>query len=178
MTEDLYTPNDKKRVREILTKEQNNLCAITGLPMEKGQQILEHAHDSDMFVRGVASRQANSALGVLERAWVRYLRWWYNGDLPTFLRQCADYLERKPDKRWRHDAWIKRLCTDFASLNEASKKSILGTLEQEQGGNSTQRKALFKKAVLSRKYTFDYLKDLINQESKQLVANAKEKEKA
>ena len=161
MTEDLYNASDKKRVRELLTVEQSNLCAITGLPIETKQHILEHSHDDQMFIRGVTSRQANSALGVIEKMWVRYMKWWYNGTLSNFLRQCADYLEKEHDSRWRHDMWIRKINTEFNKLKEAHKDVVLVALGQTKGKNGAERKKLFQKAVLTREYSYDTIRALI-----------------
>lgn len=167
MTEHLYNPSDVQKVRGKLLKEQGNCDKMTGLEIPDGKACLDHNHQTQ-FVRGVLHRQSNAALGKLEGIYTRYLSTWYPWTLSEFLRQAALYIELKDDKRYIHPGFIKRLCTDFASLNEASKKAILVTLGQEQGSNSTQRKALFKKAILSRKYTFDYLKDLINKEKEKV----------
>lgn len=163
MTEDLYNVKDTKRVRELLTLEQNNLCAITGLPIEDKQHILEHVHDNEMFVRGVASRQANSALGVIEKMWIRYLRWWYPHDLPTFLDQCSKYLRRKQDKRYRHPSFLKRLAIDFNKLSSKQQDQVLITLGSQAGKNSKERKELFSKIVLDRTLGYVIIKDVINQ---------------
>ena len=162
MTKDLYTIADKKEVREFLTKEQNNLCAITNLPIDTKQHILEHAHDENMYVRGVTSRQANSALGVIERVWLRYLKWWYNGTLSEFLRQCADYLERPHDIRWRHDMWIKKVKTEFNKLKESQKDAVLLALGQIAGKNGVERKKLFQRMLLTRNHSYDTIRTTIN----------------
>lgn len=162
MTIDLYNSKDKQVVRELLTKEQNNLCAITGLPIEPKQHILEHAHDDQMLIRGVTSRQANSALGVIERAWTRYLKWWYNGTLSDFLRQCANYLEKPHDTRWRHDMWIKKVNTAFNKLNESTKDKVLNALGCDKCKNATERKKAFQSAILTKQFSYDTLCDFIN----------------
>ena len=162
MTEDLYNTKDKKRVRELLTLAQSNLCAITGLPIEAKQHILEHAHDDEMFVRGVTSRQANSALGVIEKMWTRYMKWWYSGTISTFLRQCADYLEKEHDSRWRHDMWVKKINTQFNKLKESQKDTVLITLGKTKGSNATERKKLFQTCILTKQFSYDTLRDLIN----------------
>lgn len=46
------TQKDKTLARELLLKEQMNKCALAGLPLDKSQSVLDHAHDDDMFVRG------------------------------------------------------------------------------------------------------------------------------
>jgi len=160
MTEDLYTIKDVKRVRDLLTKEQENRCAITGLEIPPKQHVLDHVHDSNQYVRGVAHRQANAALGKIENLHVRYLSYWYPGKLSDFLRQCAAYLEQDTDTRFRHPGHIKKICSIFNTLTEKQKEAILQAL-QETGSNSKQRKEVFKKLVLSRKYSYEHLKELI-----------------
>lgn len=162
MTIDLYNSKDKQVVRELLTKEQNNLCAITGLPIEPKQHILEHAHDDQMLIRGVTSRQANSALGVIERVWTRYLKWWYSGTLSDFLRQCANYLEKPHDTRWRHDMWIKKANTAFNKLNESNKDKVLVALGCDKCKNGAERKKAFQTAILTKQFGYDILLNFIN----------------
>ena len=166
MTRELYNPKDKAEVRDLLLEEQDYKCAITGLPLDKKEAVLEHRHDDEMFVRGVASRAANSALGVLENAFKRYLQWWYNGSLSDFLRQCASYLEQPIDRRFRHDHWLKKAQTMFNTLSEGDKKAVLEALGKSQGGNSAERKKLFKSALMTRKFTYEQVKQMINERKK------------
>ena len=140
-----------------MTEEQENYCAITGLPIPPKQHCLDHNHDETQFVRGVAHRQANAALGKVENIYTRYLSYWYPGKLSDFLRQCAAYLEKDPDPRYRHNGWIKKVQTLFNSLSEGQKASVLKELGL-QGVNSKERKELFKKAVLSREYSYETLR--------------------
>lgn len=165
-TIDLYSTKDIKECRDYLLTEQQGLCAITGLPIEKGQAILEHAHDSEMFVRGVASRQANSALGVIERVWIRYLKWWYPESLPYFLRKVADYIEKhstNPDIRYRHNSFQKKLKTMFNALSASQQNKVLELLGSETGSNPQKRKELFSKLVLTRNLGYEIIRNVINQ---------------
>ena len=163
MIRELYTPKDKAEVRDFLLKEQNNKCALTGLPLDKSQAILEHAHDDEMFVRGVTSRAANSLLGVIENNFKRYMAWWFSGTISEFLRQCAQYLERPHDKRFRHDHWLKKCSILFNKLPEGVKKEVLHELGQTQGGNAAERKKLFRKALMTRQFNYDQIKKLIQE---------------
>lgn len=162
-TIDLYNAKAKAEVRDLLLKEQNNTCAITGLPLERKDSVLDHRHDGEVLVRGVLSRQSNSVLGVIENGWKRYLGWWYSGTISEFLRQAADYLDRPKDTRWRHDSWLKRLSIDFNTLNESSKKEVLQYMQQPQGANATERKKSFKSALMTRQFTFEEIKNLIKE---------------
>lgn len=161
----LYTATDVKKVRAILQQEQGGLDLITKIPIPDNQACLDHSHTTQL-VRGVLHRQTNAALGKLEGVYTRYLSYWYEGTLSDFLRQSADYLEREEDCRYYHPGWIKKVCTEFSKLNEAGKKSMLEFLGSPQGSNATERKKLFRKAVLSKKFTYEGLMKEIKERSK------------
>ncbi len=167
MTEHLYTPTDVKKVREKLLKEQHGYDKLTGLEIPKGQAVTDHNHKTQ-FVRGILHRQCNVVLGKIENLWTRYLSYWYPGTLSQFLRQASTYIDAPDDKRYLHPGWIRKIQTMYNALPESSKRVVLASLGQDQGNNSTQRKAIFKAVVMSRKYTFEQLKDLINKESIEL----------
>jgi len=164
--EHLYTPVDVKRVRESLYKEQEGRDALTGLPLDFKQSVTDHNHKTQ-YVRGVLHRQCNAVLGKIENLWIRYLSYWYCGTLSDFLRQAANYIEKDDDDRYLHPKWIQRLCTDFNKLSEASKKAVLEDLGQPQGVNTSERKKLFKKALLTKKFTYDGVKTIIQERTKE-----------
>lgn len=163
-TTDLYNTADVKKVRELLTKEQFNTCAVTGLDIPVKQHVLDHVHDETQLVRGVLHRQVNAFLGKSENAFTRLIAWWYPNDLPTLLRECADYLEKEPDTRYRHNGWIKKINTEFNKLKEAQKDSVLVALGKTTGKNGVERKKLFQSAVLTKQFSYDTLRDIINKE--------------
>jgi hypothetical protein len=101
------------------------------------------------------------ALGKLENLAVRYLYWYPHG-LPAFLRACADYLEKPHDRRWRHVGWLKKAQTMFNKLTEPQKKAVLRELGQFEGSNAKERKMLFQKALLTKKFSFDTIRETIN----------------
>lgn len=159
MTQSLYTQTDIKRVREQLLAEQEFQDALTGLMIENSG-ALDHCHKSQL-VRGVLSSRANLALGKLEGIKVRYL-YDYPYDLPTFLRQAADYLESRNDERWYHSGWIKRVTADYNKLNEAQKDLVLHDLGYPKGSNGKERKERFKQLVLNRDLGYEKIRDAIN----------------
>lgn len=162
----LYTPSDVSKVREILHKEQNGIDPILQERIELSGSVLDHSHVTQRC-RGVLHRQSNSWEGLVFNAYRRCLQWVTDKPLPELLRNLADYYEdtaRIEHTRPYHTGHVKRLCTDFNSLNEASKKEVLHHLGQPQGSNGTERKKLFKKALLTRQFTFQQVKDLINQQ--------------
>lgn len=158
----LYTPSDVQKIRKKLLEEQCNRDKMTGLEIPEGKDCLDHNHRTQ-FVRGVLHRQSNAALGKLEGIYTRYLNYWYPWTLSEFLRQAASYIELEDDSRYVHPGWLKRLCTDFASLNEAGKKDVLQCMNQPQGNNATERKAIFRKALLTKKFTYEDTRNLINE---------------
>lgn len=163
MTEDLYTTKDTTRVRELLLKEQGGLDLLTGLPVPDKKQVLDHLHDDEQFVRGVLHRNVNSALGRIENTFIRDLSWWYPYSLPQFLRMAAIYLERKPDPRYRHPNWTKKIRTMFNSLSASQMKQVLKHFNKPEGNNLNERKKLFNEIILTRDYGYDILRTVINQ---------------
>lgn len=160
---DLYSAAEVKSVREYLTLEQSNLCALTGLPIDPKQHCLDHSH-KDMFVRAVLSRQANAMLGKFENAYTRYLSYWYPYSLSDFLRQSANYLdkcEKNKDTRWFHPGWIKKVKTEFNKLNENQKKQVLVIFGKPEGKNGVERKKLFAECI-DKINTFESLMMVIN----------------
>jgi len=159
--EHLYTPADVKRVRGRLSKEQKGIDPILNEPF-KETQVCDHDHVTQN-VRAALNRNSNAFEGKVYNAWVRCLKWLSDKPLPEILRNLADYYEQDYSKNPLHPGWIKRLCTDFASLNEQGKKDTLEKLGQPIGSNATERKILFRKALLTRKFSYNTVKDLINQ---------------
>lgn len=156
----LYTSADVKKVREKLLKEQGHKDLLTGLKLEPKDAVCDHSH-KNQYVRGILHRQSNAVLGKIENLWTRYLSYWYKGTLQEFLRKTADYLDREIDTRYLHPGFIKRLEVEFNKLNEANKREVLRKLDVEDGKNATERKAKFKKEILSRKHTYENLLALI-----------------
>lgn len=164
MTQDLYTATDVKKVKTLLYEEQQGKCLLSGVPVALSDCHTDHAHDDEQLVRGALYKQSNMGLGKLEGLWTRYLAYWYPGTLSEFLRQAADYLERHKDTRFRHPGWIKKISTSFNKLKESSKDNVLVQLGQPKGSNAKQRKELFRKAVLSRKFGYEVLKSILEKE--------------
>ena len=95
----LRSPKDVQQVREQLLKEQGGIDAITGLEIPPKQAVLDHCHETQ-FVRAVASRQSNAALGKLENVYARYLKWWYRDwetdRKSTRLNSSHEFVSRMP----------------------------------------------------------------------------------
>lgn len=165
MTRELYSTKDVADVRATLLKEQNGKDLLTGLPLVPKDAVLDHDHDSQ-YVRGVLHRQANVVLGKIENMYTRYLAWWYNDTLPTFLRKVADYLERKEDTRYVHPAWIKKMSVRFVKLNAADQTEMLNRMldfideDSDVGTNGKDRRYQYEQLLKSKKFSYATAKGL------------------
>lgn len=159
----LYTPTDVQKARQSVLLEQGGVDVLTGLEIPQKQAVLDHNHKTQ-FVRGVLHRQSNACLGKIENLWTRYLSYWYPHDLQTFLRQSADYLDRPDDTRYLHPGWIKRCQVEFNKLNVQGKKQVLHHLGVQAGSNDTERKKLFKKAIMQKEHSFDFIIEKIKEQ--------------
>jgi hypothetical protein len=167
-TTDLYSQKDVNKVREQLYKEQNRKCLCTDLEIPEDACVLDHSHDDQQYVRGVLHRQVNAAIGKIENLYVRMLSFWYPYDLPTFLKQVAEYLSKKePDTRYRHPGWLKKVSTKFCKLNAQQQLQILQQLTEGNPGtkNISQRKALFIKLIRQRKLPAAKIYELLEKAS-------------
>ncbi len=164
MIKDLNTVKDVKEVREKLLKEQQGLDAITGLEIPTGKAVLDHCHKTG-FVRAVLHRQSNAVLGKIENLWTRYLSYWYTGSLSTFLRQCADYIDKKHPEDYMHPAWKKKVLTEFNKLTASAKDKVLQALEQEKCSNNASRVKAMKELIKDKTYSSSKLFQTIKENS-------------
>jgi hypothetical protein len=165
LTKDLYTTEDVKQVKELLYKEQQGKCALSGIAVNIKDCHTDHNHNSEQLVRGALYKQANMALGKLEGLWTRYLAYWYPGTLPEFLKASAAYLERSnatPDRRFRHPGWIKFCKTQFNKLSSKKMDEVLVELGSTPGRNLAERKSKFAKIVLDRSLGYATIKACID----------------
>ena len=164
-TIDLFTSTDVAKVRKQLYDEQQGKCLLSGIEVPLDKMHCDHKHDDEQLVRGALHHQANMALGRLESLAVRYLYWYPHG-LAEFLRAAADYLDREPDRRWRHTGWMAKLKTKFNKLTSQQMDSVLLSLGSTKGKNLAERKKLFAKQVLCRDLGYTKILEAINQQRK------------
>lgn len=164
----LYTPKDVKEVRDLLFEEQQNADAVSKLKIENADCVLDHDHETQL-VRAVLHRQSNSFVGKLENNFKRMIAWWYDGSLPDFLRDCANYLETDFEKRYYHPSWMKKCQVSFNRLPEAKKQSVLRLLGQVEGRNKVERVKLFRKALMSREFTFEAITELLKKAEQEVI---------
>jgi len=92
-----------KILKEKLWLMNNKKCPVLGKAMPLDKMVLDHAHKRNAeaysptkgVVREALDKRANAILGKLENALKRTgLGYEKDFDLPTFLRNAADYFER------------------------------------------------------------------------------------
>ena len=149
MRKSLFNTKDVAEFRSTLLKEQKGLDALTRLPLDTKNAVLDHNHETDT-VRGVIHRQANAALGKIENLYKRYLSYWYPGSFREFLDRAADYIERDGghvDGTVYHPAWIKRVQRTFCKQPALTQNEILIDMGVQKGSlprNSDGRKKAFR----------------------------------
>lgn len=160
-TTDLYNAKEISAVRALLTKEQNGLSALTGLPLTT--PVTDHCHTAEnhQLVRAVINSKENVALGRIEGLYARYIGYWYEGTYPEFLRLVADYIERGVDRRYRHSMWIAKINTMFFKLSTAKQDELLVKLGQPKGKNQKDRKKYLQRVILSKNFGYTALREMI-----------------
>jgi hypothetical protein len=95
---------DIKQLKEDLHLKQNGICPLLGVEVPLDDMVLDHKHkrkadpagpNGDGLVRGSIGRFANAIEGKISNNWKR-MGLDKHTDLPTFLRNLADYLENPP----------------------------------------------------------------------------------
>jgi hypothetical protein len=93
-----------RKLKEYLYELQNKKCPILGIEVEFNDMVVDHQHKSSKLelgengngeCRGALHKFANTLLGKVENAYVRTGLSKGEVDLPTILRNMADFLENK-----------------------------------------------------------------------------------
>lgn len=152
MTLHLYTPKDVQKERDRLVKLQNGIDPILNQHFVE-TVCLDHDHET-MHVRAALNRNVNAFEGKVVNAYTRCLKWLTDVPLPVILRRLADYYEQDYSSNPYHPAFQKKLQVEFNKLKEAEKDKILNQFGYESGRNGADRKVIFKKLLLSKKYGY------------------------
>lgn len=157
----LFNTKEVSEVRKKLYDEQQGIDKVTGLELQYKDSVTDHDHKSH-YVRGIIHRQVNAVIGKIENMYIRYIKWWCSIPLPELLRKIADYLELPIDKRYVHPGWMKACQTKFNSLDEKSKTKVLHSMALHDGKNSKERKEIFRKGLMSRRFTLTQIEGILN----------------
>lgn len=169
MNKTLYNTKDVSEARAKLLKEQNGLDALTKLPLDPKDTVLDHNHDTDT-VRGAIHRQANAALGKIENLYKRYLSYWYPGTFRDFLEKAADYIDRDGshvNPTTYHPSWIKRAQRTFMKQPALTQNEILIKMGIQKGSlprNLEGRKKAFRSILLKNRIGYDTMRDILTTE--------------
>lgn len=155
----LYTSADIKNEKERLIKLQKGIDPILK-EIFKETVVTDHDHDTQ-HIRAALNRNTNAFEGLVVNAYKRCLKWLTDVPLPVILRNLADYLEQDYSHMPYHNHWLKRVKIDFSKLKESDKDKVLLSLSQQVGKNSVERKKNFQSALLSRKFDYEMVRDLI-----------------
>lgn len=167
MSKTLYNTKDVAAVRIDLLKQQNGLDALTRLPLDPKDGVLDHDHDKDT-VRGVIHRQANAALGKIENLYKRYLSYWYPGTFREFLERAVDYIEMDGghvDPTTYHPSWIRRAQRNFLKKPAAIQNEVLidmGIQKGELPRNAEGRKKAFRSILLKSRLDYATMWEILN----------------
>ena len=96
---------DIKSMKEKLWEENEKKCPLLGIEVELDKMVLDHIHklkgeapsEQKGTIRNALEFRANAMEGKITNNWKRYFGADENNhpiDLPTFLRNLADYLEK------------------------------------------------------------------------------------
>lgn len=98
------SPKDLSKLKSELHKNQNDTCPLLGVKFKLEDMVVDHKHkkksdpcgpNGDGLVRGAINRFANALEGKITNNWKR-MGLDKHIDLPTYLRNLADYLENPP----------------------------------------------------------------------------------
>jgi len=107
----LITYTNQKETQEIkkeLYRRSNGICPLLGEYVEVDKMVADHQHKLKKepcstweqggkgLIRGAIEFRANAVEGKIVNAWSRYGLEKEGYDLPTYLRNLADYLENPP----------------------------------------------------------------------------------
>ena len=153
---DLYTAKDISNARKEILRKQKYKDACIGVTISEDQAVLDHAHDDEQMVRAVLHRQTNAAIGQIENLYKRFMSFWYDGTLPEFLRDVANYLEKRHESNYRHPGWIKKARAMFNKLDAQQQRIALeklGSVNHADLSNQLKRKQAFSKLIRQRKHS-------------------------
>lgn len=90
--------------------------------------VLDHNHGSEQEVRAVLERTVNSFEGRVKNAYHRYIKHLTDKDLPTVLRNLADYYESDYSANPIHHTALSVDVNKFKRLPASQQCSVLGAL--------------------------------------------------
>lgn len=151
MTDRLKNSKDAADYRNKLLKEQDYIDPITKEKIQKGSEVLDHAHYGEQRCRGVLARECNSWEGKVTNAFNRYMKHLTNKPLPEILRNLADYLEQENDSKPIHHTALGLDVKKFSRKPADEQKQILQSFDVEPESNQKKRANQARKLIKTGK---------------------------
>ena len=150
MRKRLKNSKEAAKYRQELLKSQKGLDPII---KEKIQDpVLDHNHKGEQECRAVLDRTVNSFEGKVQNAFDRYIKHLTDKDLPTVLRNLADYYESDFSENAIHHTALTVDVNKFKRMPAAKQIAILKSFGIEPETNndkrSKQARALIKNGQL------------------------------
>lgn len=143
----LKNSKEASKYRADLLKKQKGLDPII---KEKVQDpVLDHNHKGEQECRAVLDRTVNSFEGKVQNAFDRYIKHLTDKDLPTILRNLADYYEKDFSENPIHHTALTVDVKKFKSLPAAQQISILESFGVMPESNSAKRANQARKLIKS-----------------------------
>lgn len=154
---------DLLELKRRLHEEQGGVCPLLEKEFPLEDMVIDHKHkkkadpagpNGDGLVRGAINRFANVIEGKITNNWKRTGLEYTDADLPTFLRNLADYLENPPcEQIYIHPSEAPR----HRKLKKSSYNRLVKVVGNRQRIPPYPRKGRLTKALekLYEKYSVD-----------------------
>ncbi len=147
MRKRLKNSKEAAKYRQELLKSQKGLDPII---KEKVQDpVLDHNHKGEQECRAVLDRTVNSFEGKVQNAFDRYIKHLTDKDLPTVLRNLADYYEQDYTETHIHHTALTVDVKKFKNLPAAQQCSVLESFGVVPESNTAKRANQARKLIKS-----------------------------
>ncbi|QOI72266.1 putative EndoVII packaging and recombination endonuclease [Erwinia phage pEa_SNUABM_50] len=143
----LKNSKEAAKYRADLLKSQKGLDPI--IKEKVKDPVLDHNHKGEQECRAVLDRTVNSFEGKVQNAYDRYIKHLTDTDLPTILRNLADYYEQDYSNMHIHHTALTVDVRKFKSLPSAQQCSILESFNVVPESNTAKRSNQARKLIKS-----------------------------
>ena len=155
---------DVKILKEKLHRRQNDICPLLGVEFPSDEMVLDHKHkrkddpigiNGDGLVRGAVHKFANRLEGKVSKFYVRYA-FGRHIDLPSLLRNLADYIENPPcEQKYIHPSEKKKEILMKSVFNKINKEFKIRNPEKRDLTYPASKKPTKKIKELAAEYDID-----------------------
>lgn len=145
MRKRLKNSKDAAKYRNELLVTQKNIDPITKEYIT--DPVLDHNHGNEQECRAVLDRTINSFEGKVHNAFLRYVKHITDKDLPTILRNLADYYDMDNSDKPIHHTALTIDVKKFKNLPSKEQCSIIESFGLVPGSNNTIRAKQARKLI-------------------------------